>query len=104
MGQLDKRFLANSDLFIVEGILLNETNFTKYYENGKIEYISSIKNGESIGHYKEYFENGQLNFETNFIDGINIENNKKASIFIGKFKQYWSNGHIGEEYFIDLNI
>ena len=40
-----------------------------YYENGKILYETTLKNGKQNGIYKEYYESGELKFQTSYTNG-----------------------------------
>ena len=42
---------------------------SKFYSNGRLEYLYNFKDGISDGIQTNWYENGQLAYETNYIDG-----------------------------------
>jgi len=60
----------------------------EYYKSGKIETVTTYKNGKREGPQKGYYENGALKYEA-FVT--------KGRFFEGPFKFYYESGRMMEE-------
>jgi hypothetical protein len=74
--------LTEADDFII--MYINGNAFKEYYDNGKLKYIATRKNGLLHGRYKEYWENGNPKAEGKYRGG-----EKK-----GKWKFYSEDGQL----------
>lgn len=54
---------------LADDILKKDGNFEVQYDNGKIQYEGTIKNGKIDGACKTYFESGNLESNVNYNDG-----------------------------------